>query len=151
LRRSSREFDAANPDSDFLDPINDCMQGAARLFCTTQEIYPSGKLLLAEHGLQRLGNPLRKIACNWQQLVEQRNAALQGGEQQFESYACTRRGIRIDNAAEQPGIAQALHRLFEVTVGGVLSDLQAARGKNFFVGVARSSRGFQRDEFEGAG
>ena len=118
--------------------------------------------------------PVREIASNWQQLLEQRNAALHGGAQfvvgepdevfklrrnqlalvgvgelQFEFHARTGRGIRIDNVAEQAGIAQAPHCLFEIAVGGVLADLQAARGKNFFVGVARSSRDFQRDEFVG--
>ena len=80
LGRSSGEFDAANPDADFLDPVGDCAQGSTRfVLAFAQIIYPSGKLFLGEHGLQRFGNPVGKTACNRQQLLEQRNAALQGG------------------------------------------------------------------------
>src|SRR5208282_4462853 len=71
------------------------------------------------------------------------------GIRQLQVEFCSRTGRRIgiDNVAEQAGLAEALHRLFEIAVDGVLAELQAARGKNFFVGVARRSRDFQRDEF----
>src|SRR5208282_4151074 len=68
------------------------------------------------------------------------------GELHFEFYTGARRGIGIDNVAEQAGIAETPYCFLEIAIGGVLADLQAARGQNFFVGVARRPRNFQRDE-----
>src|SRR5271155_2963664 len=81
LRRGSGELDVTNPDVDFLYVIIDCIQGAGRFFRIAQKIYAPRQLPFAEDGLQRLRNPVGKIAGNRQQLLEERNAALQRGAQ----------------------------------------------------------------------
>jgi len=119
--------------------------------------------------LQLFGNPVGKIALQpASKLLEQRNASVAGvvrsfivgepdevfemhgnqlalvgiGELHFEPYAPhLKRSTNRTTSLKQAGIAQALGRFPEIAVGGVLADLQAARGKNFLVVVARRSRG----------
>ena len=117
-----------------------------------QEVDPAGQVLVGERGLQRFFDAVGKIAAQRQQLLEQRDAGLHGGEKlvvgepdeilerrgnelvfvgigdlQFEFHAGAGKGERINDFAEHAGIAETLRGLFEVSVGGGLADFEAAR------------------------